>query len=482
MHAIALDDARLLDTWDRAATLERPWRELAVLAGALGQSIDDLARLSIGARDRLLLGVRIGTFGSRLDCETTCPACGTRLELALDARDLVVPQRDVTPSELEVSDDEWTVRFRLPDSTDIAACMGATATADVLAERCLAVTSGEEPVAINALPAPRSRSRDRADGGARRSSRRRARPQMCGVQSRLAGAIRPRGISAARGRLVRRASHDRGAPVGARVWVVRRQHSGDGTSAPPPLPIARVAVSAPDERCLMSDFLARLGARHIAEPAVRPRAASRFEQASALPLEHESLDVDADPGRAHASRCVDRRRRSIRCSRCGAVLDRHRQARTSPTVEPTGTFAADPQSARAESIRGARAATSHRLRPTSMDIRVAPVVESPRPVDDRQRDAAAIVPRAPSHQRLAKSQRSRRASRSERRRRRARLERGNRLDGAAAAPDVVRVHIGRVEVRAVMPPAERSRSRGSKAAEAQGPLSLDRYLSGKSRP
>jgi hypothetical protein len=158
MHAIALDDSRLLDTWDRAATLDRPWRELAVLAGASGQSIDDLARLSIGARDRLLLGVRIGTFGSRLDCETMCPACGTRLELSLDARDLVVPPRDIAPSELEVSDDEWTVRFRLPDSTDIAACVETVAAADVLAERCLAVTSGDRPTAVGALP---SRVRDR---------------------------------------------------------------------------------------------------------------------------------------------------------------------------------------------------------------------------------------------------------------------------------------------------------------------------------
>jgi len=158
MHASVLDDARLLDTWDRAAALERPWRELVVLAGASGQPVDDLARLSIGARDRLLLGLRIATFGSRLDCETTCPVCGTRLELSLDARDLVVPPRDVGPSELEVSDDEWTVRFRLPDSTDIAACIGATATADVLAERCLAATSGEQPVAISALP-PRVRDR-----------------------------------------------------------------------------------------------------------------------------------------------------------------------------------------------------------------------------------------------------------------------------------------------------------------------------------
>jgi hypothetical protein len=158
MYATVLNDARLLDTWDRAATLERPWRELAVLAGASGQPIDDLARLSIGARDRLLLGVRIATFGSRLDCETTCPACGTRLELSLDARDLVVPERDIASSDLEVNDDGWRVCFRLPDSMDIAACGKTTTAGDVLAERCLDVTSGEQPAAVSALP---RRIRDR---------------------------------------------------------------------------------------------------------------------------------------------------------------------------------------------------------------------------------------------------------------------------------------------------------------------------------
>ena len=153
MHAIALDDSRLLDTWDRAAALDRPWRELAVLEGASGIPLDELARLSIGARDRLLLGVRIETFGSRLECETTCPACGTRLQLSLDATELVFPPRPVDASELELTEDKWTVRFRLPDSTDIAACQDvlrdAAVAADraprdaaqVLAERCITVVS-----------------------------------------------------------------------------------------------------------------------------------------------------------------------------------------------------------------------------------------------------------------------------------------------------------------------------------------------------
>ncbi len=143
MRAIALDDARLLDCSDRATELDRPWRELALLESASGVSSDELARLSIGERDRLLLRIRIATFGERIECETSCPRCGARLELALDATQLLMPHRTVALSDLEVTDEEWTVRFRLPDSTDIAA-IGADAMSNadaILAERCIAVVS-----------------------------------------------------------------------------------------------------------------------------------------------------------------------------------------------------------------------------------------------------------------------------------------------------------------------------------------------------
>jgi hypothetical protein len=158
MNAMALDDSRLLDTWDRAASLDRPWRELMVLESASGIPFETLARLSIGERDRMLLGVRIGTFGSRLECETTCPTCGTRLQLALDASALVVPQRTIDPKELEVTDDKWQVRFRLPDSTDIAACaIGGGAgdgshADDILAERCIAIVAADRASDTKKIP------------------------------------------------------------------------------------------------------------------------------------------------------------------------------------------------------------------------------------------------------------------------------------------------------------------------------------------
>jgi hypothetical protein len=136
MSALALDDSRLLDTWDRAASLARPWRELALLESASGIPVDELARLTIGERDRLLLALRIGTFGNRLECETRCPSCDTRLELELDASQLIVPPKEIESSDLELVDDGWSVQFRLPDSFDVAASQGAP---DTLAERCISV-------------------------------------------------------------------------------------------------------------------------------------------------------------------------------------------------------------------------------------------------------------------------------------------------------------------------------------------------------
>jgi hypothetical protein len=121
--AIALDDSRLFDTWDRAVALARPWRELALLESASGIPIDELARLTIGERDRLLLALRIGTFGNRLECETRCPSCETRLELSFDASSLMVPATPVKDSDLEIAADDWAVRFRLPDSYDVAAAL-----------------------------------------------------------------------------------------------------------------------------------------------------------------------------------------------------------------------------------------------------------------------------------------------------------------------------------------------------------------------
>src|SRR5215212_10063053 len=138
VHGIA--DATLLDVWDDTCALERPWRELAVLAAACGESPARLATLSIGERDRLLLAARARTFGRRLDCETSCAWCNARLELSLDAAELSVAHGPMAPGDLAIESDGVSVRFRLPNSTDIAACQDTPGDpAEALFDRCVAV-------------------------------------------------------------------------------------------------------------------------------------------------------------------------------------------------------------------------------------------------------------------------------------------------------------------------------------------------------
>ncbi len=155
MTMLALDDSALLTVWDRTAGLARPWREVALLAAVCQEPPERLARLPIGERDRLLLGLRVGMFGERFDCETVCPSCGARLELSLNATDLQVPPRLVDPPDLPFPDQDCTVRFRVPDSADVATCLELPSDAvQVLLQRCTEVTaSNGEVLDLAALPA-----------------------------------------------------------------------------------------------------------------------------------------------------------------------------------------------------------------------------------------------------------------------------------------------------------------------------------------
>ena len=153
MEVHALPDATLLDVWDQTAALERPWRELTVLSVACGEPPSRLARLSIGERDRLLLAARTRTFGRRLDCETSCAWCDARLELSLDAAELSVAQGTIAPADLAIDADGVSVRFRLPDSTDVAACQDLPGDpSEHLFARCVeVVTPHDGSVAVETL-------------------------------------------------------------------------------------------------------------------------------------------------------------------------------------------------------------------------------------------------------------------------------------------------------------------------------------------
>ena len=139
-----LDDLGLLRAWEVGLTLARPWRELAVLEQASGTPASELATLPVGDRDRRLLAIRRAVFGDGFELETACPACGERLELSLDAGALGLAPSEPGEDDLRIDAYGWSVTFRLPDSTDVAAA-GDPSVADpavAVLERCVISIEG----------------------------------------------------------------------------------------------------------------------------------------------------------------------------------------------------------------------------------------------------------------------------------------------------------------------------------------------------
>jgi hypothetical protein len=155
--APSLDDAAILRAWEATASRIRPWRELALLEAVSGTPLGELARLPIGERDRRLLAIRRDAFGDHLEFETDCPACGERLELAVDASTVDRPRPDRVEEDLVLASGDWSVAFRLPDSSDIAVAGDASTSAEAeiaILDRCVISVGGPDgPVGAAGLPA-----------------------------------------------------------------------------------------------------------------------------------------------------------------------------------------------------------------------------------------------------------------------------------------------------------------------------------------
>jgi len=147
----ALAAAELLRVWELAGDRHPIDRALALLHAACpGWEVQQLARLPVGRRDALLLALRQHTLGPQLRGSGQCPQCATPVELSVTIADLLqgtggetaVPDRAAEePSEphtLQTAD--CLVRFRLPDSYDLAAIAGCRDVCEgrnELARRCV---------------------------------------------------------------------------------------------------------------------------------------------------------------------------------------------------------------------------------------------------------------------------------------------------------------------------------------------------------
>jgi hypothetical protein len=210
----------------------------------------------------------------------------------------------------------------------------------------------------------------------------------------------------------------------------------------------------------MRNFLERLVARTVEATPVRPRVASRYEQgpwgdrASGQPAEVETAHVDA-PGPPSRPVASAEARPARDPERRHAVRDRtptfDRAAAPAPAVgsSDTGVAPAPPvEPARTSRTRGSspdREPSRHEVVPAPQAP--AAIVPAPQPVR-----TATPAPH------LARAARTR--------------------PGPSAAPDLVQVRIGRIDVRATIARPEHPAPAATRAPRTR-PLSLEAFLDGK---
>ncbi len=142
--------SQILDLWERGDGQGRDNRALALLACVCPETPPaDLAHLSVGERDALLMEARQAAFGPVLNSYAECPNCGEGLEFPLDPGEAgfrVEGRGGAGRAIREFAWGEAVYRFRLPDTTDLEAaeqCGSVAEARSLLLERCiLEVRSG----------------------------------------------------------------------------------------------------------------------------------------------------------------------------------------------------------------------------------------------------------------------------------------------------------------------------------------------------
>lgn len=230
----------------------------------------------------------------------------------------------------------------------------------------------------------------------------------------------------------------------------------------------------------MSGYLTRLVTRMTDEPSIRPRVASRFE-AEAVGRSHEGapelLETPSDaievptidrsaavPAAPPPAGAVDPGLLPARHPELASLVRRLTAGNAPPTVDSVAVATVAPEPATSRSSAPARAATlAWRPSPALGEVDGSP----PSPIQAAARtETTAIVRRVDQ---------ARQPIRAEARS----VSTDDGFRAGRREPDVVQVHIGRVEVRAIgtvpaQPPAARR-------ADGPRPLPLDRYLAGDRR-
>lgn len=139
----SLSAAELLYVWEKGLNQPILHRTLILLTAACPEmEADAVAELNIGERDARLLQLREWMFGPRLVNTASCPKCAGHVEWENDIADLYVhpSASSSTADEFSLQAGKYHLRFRLPNSVDIAAVLdeskAASKPADLL-KRCI---------------------------------------------------------------------------------------------------------------------------------------------------------------------------------------------------------------------------------------------------------------------------------------------------------------------------------------------------------
>lgn len=126
-------EARVLALWEAGA--RRPTFTRALILAAQGAALTDVATLSVGRRDALLIALRRECFGSRMECVVDCPDCAAELELELSVDDVTATEAGADRGSVSV--DGVDLEFRAATAGDLIAVSGRVDARQQLIERCL---------------------------------------------------------------------------------------------------------------------------------------------------------------------------------------------------------------------------------------------------------------------------------------------------------------------------------------------------------
>jgi hypothetical protein len=156
---VRLTVAVLLRAWEEGWSQALSLRVSSLLLAACpGASEESISELPVGSRDRELFALRTETFGRELVGLAACPECSEEVEAHFDISNVLGAERgSESTNSLEINDDGYVVRFRVPRAADLVALHSTASEFEarsLLLERCVERAShGGKDISVFDLPA-----------------------------------------------------------------------------------------------------------------------------------------------------------------------------------------------------------------------------------------------------------------------------------------------------------------------------------------